>query len=165
MGLPYSVTFVDRGFSRYLAVLFSRRDLDFSSSSFLHSVINLRPPSVTILVQLWASRAACFQFCWILKDRTSLSTHATHSFSYPPRPFLTPSFIVPNITRLGSRPSSMRVRPPAYNNLLARRVASILSHPVSSSARLYERTRWSALRRLAPMMRKSTLWWTVRNFL
>ena len=81
MGLPYSVTFVDRGFSRYLAVLFSWRVLDFSFSSFLHSVINPRPPSVAISVQLWAPRAACFQFCWILKDRTSLSTHVAHSFS------------------------------------------------------------------------------------
>ena len=80
-------------------------------------------------------------------------------------PFLTPSFIVPNKTRLGSRPSSMRVRVPAHNNLLARNVASKRSHPVSSSARLYERTRWSNLRRLAPMMRSRTLWWTARNFL
>ena len=112
MGLPYSVTFVDRGFSRYLAVFFSRRDLDLSSSSFLHSVINLRPPSVTISVQLWASRDACFQFFWILKDRTSLSTHATHYFSCPPRPFLTPSFMIPNTTRLGSCPPSMQVKAP-----------------------------------------------------
>ena len=119
-----------------MAVFFFWRVLEFSSSSFLQSIINLRHPSVTISVHLWASWAACFQFCWILKDRTSLSTHATHSFSCPPRPFLTPYFIVPNITRLGSRPSYMRVRAPAHNNLLARRVASILSHPVSSSARL-----------------------------
>ena len=115
---------------RYLAVLFTWRVMDFSPSSFLHSVIHLHPPSVTISVKLWASRAVCFQFCWILKDRTSLSTHATHSFSCPPRHFLTPSFIVPNITRLGSRLSSMWVRPPDHNNLLARRVASI---PLASS--------------------------------
>ena len=28
------------------------------------------PPSVTISVQLWASRVACFQYCWMLKDWT-----------------------------------------------------------------------------------------------
>ena len=165
MGPPYSVTFVDRGFSRYLAGLFSQRDLDFSSYSFLHSVINRRPPSVTVSVELWASRSVCFQFCWI--ERLDVAFHACypHSFSCPPRSFLTPSFIVPNITRLGIRPSPMRVRAPADSNFFARKVAPILSHPVSSSARLYERTRRSDLRRLAPIMRNRTLWWTVRSFL
>ena len=44
VGLPYSVTLVDIGFSRYLAVLFSLRVLDFSSSSFLHFVITSALP-------------------------------------------------------------------------------------------------------------------------
>ena len=82
-----------------------------------------------------------------------------------PTPSLLGSILYFPEQRLGSRPSSMRIRAAAYNNLLARNVASILLHPVSSSARLYERTRWSDLRRLAPMMRIRTLWWTIRNFL
>ena len=88
-GPPYSVTFVDRGFSRYLTVFFSRRDLDFSFPSFLHSV--------TISVQLWASRAACFQFCWILK-----AFHACHPLFLLPAPsFLDPITYCPEHNTLG----------------------------------------------------------------
>ena len=153
---------VDRGFSRYLAVLFSRRDLDLSSSSFLHSVINLRPPSVTVSVQLWASRAA--RFLLLDLERPDVAFHTCRPLFLLPAPsFLDPIFYCPEHNTLGE--PSMRIRAPAHNNLLARNVASILSHPVSSSVRLYERTRWSDLRHLAPMMRKSTLWRTVRNFL
>lgn len=101
-------------FAHYLVVLFSWRGLDVCFSSFLQSIINIRPLSVTTSVQLWASRA-------------------------------------------GFLPPSMRIRAPAHNNPIVPQVTSILSHPINSNARLYERIRGSELRLLAPMMRSRTL--------
>lgn len=56
--------------------------------SLLRLGTNLRPPSLTISVQLWATRAACFKFHWKLKARTSLTMNVAHSFFILLRSFL-----------------------------------------------------------------------------
>lgn len=132
------------------AVLFSWRVLEFCSSSFIHLVIKPPPPPR----EPFGSSSG----------HLSLSKHVAYSFFFPPRPFFTPSSSFPTITRLASHPLSMRLRAPAHNNLFVRTVVSKLSQSGSSSPRLYERTRWSDLRRPAPIMRSRTLWRTVCNF-
>ena len=81
----------DCNFPRSLVVsLFSWRCLAASSSSSLHTAVNLHPPSVTASTQTSAFNAIDFQSPVMPNARMSLCTQSViHSFFFPPRPLRT----------------------------------------------------------------------------
>ena len=137
----------DHNFLSLVASFFSRRCLPASSSCFLHAVVSLCPPSMTVLTHTSASNAVAFQSLAMLNARTSLSTQLVHYFSFPPRPHRTAPSRFPKPIRFGNRPPLIRTSAPAHKSLLMRNVVSMLSHRVISRAWLYAVIRWSGLLR------------------
>ena len=148
-------------FPSLVASLFSWRCLAGSTSSFLHAAMDFRPPSVTASTHTSAFNAFAFRSPVMPNPRMSLCARSVHPFSFPSRPLCTAPSRFPNMIRFGSRPLLIRMSVPAYKSLLMRNVVLMLSHRVTSRARLYEIIRWSSLLRCAPMMRSR--WCTVRN--
>ena len=94
--------------------------------------------------------------------RRSVRNRSTlHSF--PPRPLCIAPSRFPETICFGNNPTLIRMSVPAHKILLVRNVASVLSHPVISRARLYEVIRLSGLLCCAPMMRSKTRWCMVRS--
>ena len=112
----------DNNFPSLVASLFSWRCLAASTSSFLYSAMNLRPPSLAISTHTSALNAIAFQCPAMPNPRMSLFTQSVHSFSFPPRPFRTAPSRFPNTTRFGSRPPLVRMSAPAHKSLLVRNV-------------------------------------------
>ena len=79
----------DSNFPSLVASPFSWRCLAASSSSSLHTAMNLRPPSVTASTHTSAFNAIAFQFPVMPNALMSLCTQSVHSFSFPPRPLRT----------------------------------------------------------------------------
>ena len=150
-------------FPSLVASLFSSRCLAASTSSFLHTAMNLRPPSVTVSTHTSAFNAVDFQSPAMPNARMSLWTQSAHSFSFPLRSLCTAPSRFPKTIRFGSRPPFIRRSVLAHKSFLVRNVVSMLSRPVISRARLYEVTRWSGLLRCAPMIRSKTRWCTLRS--
>ena len=121
-----------------VASLFSWPCLAASTSYFLHAVMNLRPPAVTVSTHTSASNAVAFQSPAIPNARMSLCTQSVHSFSFPPHPLRTAPSRFPNTICFGGRPPLIRMSAPAHKHLLVRNVVSMLSHRIISRARLYE---------------------------
>ena len=142
--------------SRCLSLSWGR--LGTSISSFLHTAMNLRPPSVPVSTHTSASNAVASQSPAMPDARMSLCTQ-----SFPPRSLRTAPSRFPNVIRVGTRPPLIRISAPAHQSLLVRNVVPMLSHPVMSRARLYEVIRWSGLLRCSPLGRSKTRWCTVRS--
>ena len=153
----------DNNFPNRVASLFFWRYLAASTSYFFHAIMNLRPPSMTVSTHTAASNAVAFHCSSAPNARMSLCTQSVHSFSFLPRPLRTARSRFPNTIRFGSRPPLIRMSAPSHKSILVRNVVSMLSHRVTSRARLYEVIRWSGLLRCAPMMRSKTRWCTVRS--
>ena len=123
----------------------------------------LGPPSVTASTQTSAFNAIVFQSPVMPNARMSLLYTVGPLFLLPTRPLRTVPSRFPDMIRFGNRSPLIRRSVPAHKSLLVRNVVSMLSHPVISSARLYEVIWWSGLLRCAPMMRSKTRWCTVRS--
>lgn len=128
--------------------------LAFSSSSFPHLVIHLRPSSFTRPPHPCASFPASLQFPGRPKARTLLSIKAIHSLSWSLGLFLTLRSSAPNTTRLVSLKSSKWTWSLTRNNIHVLISISIFPYPLSSTERL------SAPHCMTPMMRSSALWCT-----
>ena len=135
----------DYKFPSLVAFLFSWRCLAASTSYFLHTTMNLRPPSVAVSTHTSALNAVAFQSSAIPNARMSLCTQSVHSFSF--HPVLSALHLqgLNTICFFGSRPPLIRMSVLAHKSLLVRNVVSMLSHTVISKARLYEVIRWSGL--------------------
>ena len=144
----------DNMFPSLVASLIYWRCLAASTSSFLHTAMNLRPPSVTVSTHTSAFNAVASQSPAMPNARMSLRTQSVHSFSFPPRLLRTAPSRFPKTIRFGSRPPLIWRSVPAHKSLLVRNVVSTLSHRVISRARLYEVIPWSGLLRCAPMIRR-----------
>ena len=123
----YTPPVCDSKFPSLVASLFSWRCLAASTSYFLHAVMNLRPPSVTVSTHTSAFNAVAFQSPAMPNARMSLWTQSVHSFSFPPRPLRrTAPSRFPKKIRFGSRPPLIRRSVPAHKSLLVRNIVSML---------------------------------------
>ena len=122
-------------------------------------------PSVTTSTHTSAFNAIAFQSLVMPNARMSLCTQSVHPFSFPPRSLRAARSRFPNMIRFGSHPPLfiIQMSVPAHKSLLVRNFVSLLSHRVTSRARLYEVIRWSGLLRCDPMMRSKSRWCTVRS--
>ena len=132
--------------------LLSWRCLAASTSFFLHTAMDLRPPSVTVSTYTFTFNAIVFQSLVMQNTRVSLRTQSVHSFSFTLYSLRTALSTFPNTIYFGKRPPLIRMSAPAHKRPLVRNVVSMLSHPVISRARLYEVIRWPGLLCYAPMM-------------
>ena len=139
-----------------VASLLSWRCLAVSTVFFLHTTMNLRPPSVTVSTHTSAFNAVAFQSPVMPNARMSLCTKSVHAFSFPTYSLRTAPSRFLNTIRFGSYPPLIRMSVAAHKSFLVRDVVSMLSHRVISRARLYEVIRWSGNLRCAPMMRSKT---------
>ena len=153
----------DNNVSSLVAFLLSWRCLATSTSSFIHVVMNLRPPSVIISTHTSAFDAVAFQSPVIPNARMSPCTQSVHFFAFPPRLLRTAPSRFPNTIRFGSHPPLIQMSIPAHKSLLVLNVVSMLSHRVISRVRLYEVIRWSSLLRCAPIVRSKTRWCAMRS--
>ena len=136
------------------------------SSSVLHVAINVRPPSITTSHHLPGSNATVFNPSPfpIPNSLKSSATQTSHSISLHPLPRRPGFSRVPTMIRMGNLRLSIRRGSLAHNNLLVRKVVSILSQPVRQRTGWYESIRWSRDLHQAPRIRRNILWCAARSF-
>ena len=129
----------------------------------VHFAMKSSAPCSAVLRHSPSSWAAVIHWSALMpKALRSSRKHPIHSFSWPPTQPAPPT-ISPNNTHFGSLVTSMCATNSANKIRLLRKVASILSLPVSTSVSRKE-IGWSA--RLCfrqPMQRVKNLWWTWRS--
>ena len=133
--------------------------------TYSHAAINLQPPSHTVLYHTPGSSAAVLQSPMMSNTRRSSATQSVHHLSFSPGP-RSPAFSSSsNMTLSGNLWSLMRSRAPDHINLLVRKVASTLSHPIRWRTSLSQRMQLFSDLHQAPGIRSNILSYVVRSLL